>query len=109
MEDSCKRKNCGDWQVGLKPPGYDFFDTVYKRIPNTNIIAEDLGDLRQEVFELRDHYNLKGMKVFPFHFDLKTSRFIDDANIIAYSGIHNNNTLKGWYFDELNKTTKAIF
>ncbi|AXH30718.1 MULTISPECIES: 4-alpha-glucanotransferase [Francisella] len=95
----------GEW---VEAPGYDFFDTVYKRIPNANIIAEDLGDLRPEVFELRDHYNLKGMKVFPFHFDLKTARFIDDANIIAYSGTHDNNTLKGWYFDELNRYQRKL-
>nr|MCX3323150.1 4-alpha-glucanotransferase [Bacillus paranthracis] len=95
----------GEW---VEAPGYDFFDTVYKRIPDANIIAEDLGDLRDEVFELRDHYNLKGMKVFPFHFDLKTARFIDDANIIAYSGTHDNNTLKGWYFDELNRYQRKL-
>ncbi|AEB27453.1 4-alpha-glucanotransferase (amylomaltase) [Francisella cf. novicida Fx1] len=95
----------GEW---VEAPGYEFFDTVYKRIPDANIIAEDLGDLRDEVFELRDHYNLKGMKVFPFHFDLKTARFIDDANIIAYSGTHDNNTLKGWYFDELNRYQRKL-
>ncbi|AJI73100.1 hypothetical protein FTDG_00097 [Francisella tularensis subsp. novicida GA99-3548] len=95
----------GEW---VEAPGYEFFDTVYKRIPDANIIAEDLGDLRLEVFELRDHYNLKGMKVFPFHFDLKTARFIDDANIIAYSGTHDNNTLKGWYFDELNRYQRKL-
>lgn len=55
----------GKW---IEAPGYNFFDTVYKRISNANIIAEDLGDLRQEVFELRGHYNLKGM--------IKSSHFI---------------------------------
>ncbi|QWU99775.1 4-alpha-glucanotransferase [Francisella salimarina] len=95
----------GEWVEAL---GYDFFDTVYKRIPDANIIAEDLGDLRPEVFELRDHYNLKGMKVFPFHFDLKTGKFIESVNIIAYSGTHDNNTLKGWYFDELNRYQRKL-
>lgn len=95
----------GEW---VEAPGYDFFDTVYKRIPDANIIAEDLGDLRPEVLELRDHYKLKGMKVFPFHFDLKTARFVEDSNIIAYSGTHDNNTLKGWYFDELNRYQRKL-
>ncbi|MEY8765135.1 MULTISPECIES: 4-alpha-glucanotransferase [Francisella] len=95
----------GEW---VEAPGYDFFDTVYKRIPDANIIAEDLGDLRDEVFELRDHFNLKGMKVFPFHFDLKTGKFIESVNIIAYSGTHDNNTLKGWYFDELNRYQRKL-
>ncbi|MBK2028747.1 4-alpha-glucanotransferase [Francisella noatunensis] len=95
----------GEW---VEAPGYDFFDAVYKRIPDANIIAEDLGDLRREVLELRDHYKLKGMKVFPFHFDLKTARFVEDSNIIAYSGTHDNNTLKGWYFDELNRYQRKL-
>lgn len=95
----------GEW---VEAPGYEFFDTVYKRIPDANIIAEDLGDLRDEVFELRDHYNLKGMKVFPFHFDLKTAKFVEGTNIIAYSGTHDNNTLKGWYFDELNRYQRKL-
>lgn len=95
----------GEW---VEAPGYDFFDTVYKRIPDANIIAEDLGDLRPEVLELRDHYKLKGMKVFPFHFDLKTAKFVEDSNIIAYSGTHDNNTLKGWYFDELNRYQRKL-
>ncbi|MBK2026144.1 4-alpha-glucanotransferase [Francisella philomiragia] len=95
----------GEW---IEAPGYDFFDTVYKRIPDANIIAEDLGDLRPEVLELRDHYNLKGMKVFPFHFDLKTAKFVEGTNIIAYSGTHDNNTLKGWYFDELNRYQRKL-
>ncbi|MEY8715575.1 4-alpha-glucanotransferase [Francisella philomiragia] len=95
----------GEW---IEAPGYKFFDTIYKNLPNANIIAEDLGDLRQEVFELRDHYKLKGMKVFPFHFDLKSGNFIESANIIAYSGTHDNNTLKGWYFDELNRYQRKL-
>ncbi|AJI47821.1 4-alpha-glucanotransferase [Francisella philomiragia] len=95
----------GEW---IEAPGYDFFDTVYKRIPDANIIAEDLGDLRPEVLELRDHYKLKGMKVFPFHFDFKTAKFVEDSNIIAYSGTHDNNTLKGWYFDELNRYQRKL-
>lgn len=95
----------GEW---IEAPGYKFFDTVFKKLPNVNIIAEDLGDLRPEVLELRDHYNLKGMKVFPFHFDLKIGSFIEDANIVAYSGTHDNNTLKGWYFDELNRYQRKL-
>ena len=92
----------GEW---VEASGYDFFDAVYKAIPNANIIAEDLGDLRDEVFELRDHYNLKGMKVFPFHFDPKSKNnndFSSVENIIVYTGTHDNDTLFGWY--ELQST-----
>ena len=58
---SAKTAVTGKW---VETPGYDFFDTVYKRIPN--------------------------------------------ANIIAYSGTHDNNTLKGWYFDELNRYQRKL-
>lgn len=94
----------GKW---LEAPGYKFFDTVYEKLPNANIIAEDLGDLRKEVLKLRDHYSLKGMKVFQFHFDFKTGQFIDNTNIVAYSGTHDNNTLKGWY-DDLSKWQRKL-
>ena len=62
-------------------------------------MAEDLGELRPEVLELRDHYNLKGMKIFQFIFDpLKdNSKLTEAVNTIMYTGTHDNSTLIGWY------------
>lgn len=97
----------GEW---IEAPGYAFFDTIYKQLPKANIIAEDLGDLRKEVFELRDHYNLKGMKVFQFHFDprkLSNQEFSNGSNTIVYTGTHDNNTLLGWY-DEQSRWYKKL-
>ncbi|MFC4892008.1 4-alpha-glucanotransferase [Pseudofrancisella aestuarii] len=97
----------GEW---IEAPGYAFFDTIYKQLPKANIIAEDLGDLRKEVFELRDHYNLKGMKVFQFHFDprkLSNKEFSNGSNTIIYTGTHDNNTLLGWY-NEQSKWYKKL-
>jgi 4-alpha-glucanotransferase len=79
----------GEW---IEAPGYELFDTLYKEIPNLNLLAEDLGDLRKEVYKLRDHYHLKGMYVFPFHFN---DKFKYD-NVVVYSGTHDNDTLVGW-------------
>lgn len=42
---------------------------INKKIPDIHIVAEDLGDLREEVFELRDHYGLSGMKIVQFELD----------------------------------------
>lgn len=83
----------GEW---VEAPGYEFFDTVFSRIENISIIAEDLGDLREEVLELRDHYKLPGMKVVQFEFDGKTCQG-DKENCIAYTGTHDNQTIKEWY------------
>ena len=38
----------GEWKIG---PQDDFFNELYKKYPNTDLIAEDLGDLRPEVLE----------------------------------------------------------
>ena len=39
----------GVWKIG---PRDDFFNELYKKYPNINLIAEDLGDLRPEVDSL---------------------------------------------------------
>ena len=56
----------GEW---IEAPGYELFDTLFKQYPNLTIIAEDLGDLRPEVLELRDHYQFRGMRIVQFTFD----------------------------------------
>lgn len=79
----------GKW---IEAPGYELFDTLYKELPGLNILAEDLGELREEVYELRDHYHLEGMFVFQFHFREK----FDFDKVVVYSGTHDNDTLVGW-------------
>ena len=86
----------GEW---VEAPGYALFDAIYAKLPEINIVAEDLGDLREEVLKLRDHYNLKGMKIFQFKFDItqKAREVEETLNTILYTGTHDNNTLMGWY------------
>ncbi|MEN9946628.1 MAG: hypothetical protein RLZZ293_1014, partial [Pseudomonadota bacterium] len=92
---SCPTAIEGEW---VEAPGYALFDTIYKQLPNIQIVAEDLGDLRPEVLILRDHYKLKGMKIFQFIFDpLKDNSSLDIINTIVYTGTHDNSTLMGWY------------
>ncbi len=79
----------GEW---IEAPGYALFDTLFTKIPQLSILAEDLGELREEVYHLRDHYNLKGMYVFQFHhsYDFGFNK------VVVYTGTHDNDTLKGW-------------
>ena len=72
---------------------------INKKIPDIHIVAEDLGDLREEVFELRDHYGLSGMKIVQFELDPYESNndFKETQNTIVYTGTHDNQTLVGWY------------
>lgn len=93
---SCPTAIEGEW---VEAPGYALFDTVYRELPDINIVVEDLGDLRPEVLELRDHYKLPGMQVLQFVFNAlgDNSHFETLQNCVVYSGTHDNSTLLGWY------------
>ena len=56
----------GSWELG---PGYDFFKALEKETKKVQIIAEDLGILTPDVFELKDKLGFPGMKIMQFAFD----------------------------------------
>jgi malto-oligosyltrehalose synthase/4-alpha-glucanotransferase len=92
----------GSWQAG---PGADFLAAVRDALGEMPFIAEDLGEIDDDVRKLRDDFALPGMKILQFAFgeDLATSEYIPHnygPNFIAYSGTHDNNTTRGWYRQE---------
>ena len=92
IPSSCPTAVEGNW---IEAPGYEFFDKLFASYPNIEIIAEDLGDLRNEVLVLRDHYNLPGMNViqFTFHDDvLENKNGYNAYNFVVYLGTHDNDT-----------------
>ena len=91
----------GEWLIG---PRNHFFDSMYQQIPHLNLVVEDLGDLRPEVLELRDDYNLMGMTIIQFHLKPEEVRESLKAgkNLLAYTGTHDNKTLVG-RLEELTK------
>lgn len=91
---SCPTAIDGEW---IEAPGYELFDTIYEKYPNINIVAEDLGDLRPQVLELRDHYKMMGMRIVQHSFDPVNAMDMDKENLIAYTGTHDNETLNVWY------------
>jgi 4-alpha-glucanotransferase len=100
IPSSCPTAVEGAW---IEAPGYALFDTIYKKLPNIKIIAEDLGDLRPQVLELRDHYQLPGMKIMQFSLPIYSddvnpdSIKLDSSHSIAYTGTHDNQTTMGWF------------
>jgi 4-alpha-glucanotransferase len=63
------------------------------------IIAEDLGLITPDVVELRDEFNLPGMKILQFGFDTPENPFLPHnyiPNCVAYTGTHDNDTARGW-------------
>ena len=95
---SCLTAVEGEW---IEAPGYEVIDTLKEKIPGVNLVAEDLGDLRPEVLELKNHYHLKGMKILVFSIETKGKYAYDNArdveNMIVYTGTHDNDTLMEWY------------
>jgi malto-oligosyltrehalose synthase/4-alpha-glucanotransferase len=89
----------GQWKEG---PGSDFFKAVQNELGELPFIAEDLGDVDDTVFNLRDEFTLPGMKVLQFAFggDMPQSVHIPhnhSRNFVVYTGTHDNDTTRGWY------------
>jgi 4-alpha-glucanotransferase len=99
----------GNWKPG---PGAPFFHTLLKAIGTLPVIAEDLGEINQEVYQLRDKFGFPGMKVLQFAFgsDMPASvhapHNFESANCIVYTGTHDNNTTKGWFQQETDENTR---
>lgn len=91
----------GQWKTG---PGRDFFTTVSRELAAGDdgtlpIIAEDLGVITPDVVELRDGFNLPGMKILQFGFSGAENAFLPHnypTNCVAYTGTHDNDTAMGW-------------
>lgn len=90
----CETAIDGEWVLG---PSNDFFDEVYKQMPDIDIVVEDLGDLRKQVLKLRDDYNLLGMKIVQFEMTPKQLKHETRENVIIYPGTHDNHTSEGFY------------
>jgi len=92
----------GQWMTG---PGKDFFHTVSRELSGPEngtlpIIAEDLGVITPDVVELRDGFNLPGMKILQFGFSGADNSFLPHnypTNCVAYTGTHDNDTAIGWF------------
>ena len=93
----------GKW---IKGPGKAFVDKMNEIKGDKLIIAEDLGDITEEVIQLVEYSGFPGMRVLQFGFlsDGDTPHLPHNYpnNCIAYTGTHDNNTLLGYVW-ELNE------
>lgn len=89
--------------IWVKGPGMDFVNAIKKGHEDKLIIAEDLGDITNEVRELVEESGFPGMRIFQFGFlDGGDSVHMPHnyiKNSIAYSGTHDNNTLFGYLWE----------
>ncbi len=96
----------GKW---MPADGRELFSRAVNEIKNLNIIAEDLGIITDSVVGLRKNFGFPGMKILQFAFDGNPENpYLPEnyeENSVAYTGTHDNDTLKGWY-EKLDEGTK---
>lgn len=90
----------GKW---VKGPGKSFVDAVNAIKGDKLIIAEDLGEITEDVTELVRYSGFPGMRVFQFGFlsdgDNPHMPHNYNENTVAYTGTHDNNTLLGYVWE----------
>ncbi len=88
----------GRWVEG---PGVEFLEALAGEFSELPIIAEDLGDITPDVIELRDRFELPGMKILQFAFDSgEENDFLPHRfpeHCVVYTGTHDNDTTRGWF------------
>jgi 4-alpha-glucanotransferase len=89
----------GRW---VKAPGAALFTKLRQALGGLPLLAEDLGLITPEVEKLRCDFHLPGMIILQFAFgDTPENRYLPhnftDANMVVYTGTHDNDTTHGWY------------
>jgi 4-alpha-glucanotransferase len=87
----------GHWVPG---PGVELFEkarAVHGELP---IVAEDLGDIDEDVHALLERTGFPGMRILQFAFGELDSEYLPHRHIpncVVYTGTHDNDTTRGWF------------
>ncbi len=100
----------GKW---VKVDSVDFFGEVFSEISKDSIIVEDLGLITDDVRSVIEEFGLASMKVLLFGFnDMDGSnQYLPHnhiRNCVVYTGTHDNNTVRGWFENEVSRDVKAF-
>ncbi|MGH7071484.1 MAG: 4-alpha-glucanotransferase, partial [Acetobacteraceae bacterium] len=95
----------------VKAPGHALFNRLREIFGELPFVAEDLGVITPEVDELREYFNMPGMRILQFGFAERAAhtylphRFV--ANAVVYTGTHDNNTTLGWWREDATPEERA--
>lgn len=100
----------GRW---IKVPGLHFFRSLQKRFPRLPIIAEDIGYITPDVRRLIKRLGFPGMRVLQFAFGSRSynAEYLPShypKKCVAYTGTHDNNTIRGWFFHEITPRQRDL-
>lgn len=99
----------GNW---VKGPGMDFINAIKPLCKDKLIIAEDLGDITDDVKTLVEESGFPGMGVLQFAFlgDESSPHLPHNYrnNQVAYTGTHDNNTLLGFVWEQSDTERRRL-
>lgn len=104
----------GSWQLA---PGRALFETLQQELVGSTVgllplIAEDLGDITDDVRELMERFDIPGMRVLLFAFgggnDNPYLPHNYRDNTVVYTGTHDNDTINGWWGDATDHEQAAL-
>lgn len=88
----------GTW---VNAPGRELFTAIRRALGDVPMIAEDLGVITPDVEQLRDAFDLPGMRILQYAFggDANNLHLPHNfpRNCVAYTGTHDNDTTVGWW------------
>ncbi len=91
----------GRWVPG---PGRDFFAAVGAALGGLPFVAEDLGYITDDVYQLRRALGLPGMIILQFAFNPSDRStylpYRHHRELVVYTGTHDNNTTRGWWEED---------
>lgn len=92
--------------------GFEMLSLLKGQLGYLPVIAEDLGIITPEVDELRDAFDLPGMKVLQFAYggdaaDVNLPHNYRE-NFVVYTGTHDNDTTLGWLKTASHKERENI-
>lgn len=95
----------------VKAPGMELFDRLKAVFGDLPFVAEDLGLITPEVDQLREHFNMPGMRVLQFGFSDRAAHLHLPHNLVrntvVYTGTHDNNTTLGWWREDTGPTERT--
>ena len=106
---SDKTARNGHW---VEAPGEALLEALVEEFPDLPMIAEDLGEITDEVRKLRRDFDLPGMKVLQFAFNEPGNAFLPhhyERRFVVYPGTHDNDTTRGWFEDKARSKDRDFF
>ena len=100
----------GRW---VDAPGQELFTLLARSRSCLPIIAEDLGYITPDIHEVMAYFGFPGMKVLIFGFsgDIAQNPHAPHnvhEGCVAYTGTHDNNTIRGWFEHEVSGEQKNL-